>query len=243
MRAERLRISSGAPPARSPQSVNESTGNLTASKKRKAGDQDVDEDSRKRNKPEAEPPGGFFDEIIQRNNESASEISEAPPKIHMNSTEVGETKPPSEPVNEDEWAAFERDIAKSESPRPPTNSTALNATADIAAAPTTSESSNVQPEGDPGVQRKERREAETEGEREDATRALEEEFDEMEDLEARIKRLREKREELRVRREDGGEQHNQEGESGSIHVTETRVGDESSEDDDDVDDWDQWARG
>jgi len=49
------------------------------------------------------------------------------------------------------------------------------------------------------TQRKERQEAELEAEREDTARKLEEEFEEMEGLEERVKRMRERREALRSR--------------------------------------------
>ena len=100
-------------------------------------------------------------------------------------------------VDEDEWAAFEREVvAPTRFTRAPP---AAMAAATISAAPVSAQEIIAQ-------QRKEReelaraREADVEGEKEDAARLLEEEFDEMEQLEERVRRLKEKREELRKRR-------------------------------------------
>lgn len=82
-------------------------------------------------------------------------------------------------------------------------------------------------------------------EREDATRALEAEFEVMEELEARARRLRERREALRVQRggevaaaavekKGGGEGAGKENSSNRVGVVE----EEEDEDDDEEDDWD-----
>lgn len=98
-------------------------------------------------------------------------------------------------VDEDEWAAFERDIAtvpKEESlPRPIITSNAV-----ISAQPVTAEELRAQAQKEDAA-RRQQRQADVEAEKEDATRALEDEFEEMEALEQRVKRLREQREALR----------------------------------------------
>ncbi|KAI9818858.1 MAG: hypothetical protein M1827_007679 [Pycnora praestabilis] len=116
-----------------------------------------------------------------------------PPK--MDATPLANTA-----VDEDEWAAFERDIA---TPPPGAYSgpTALNALATISAAPLSAAELAARSTAEASLQGRGRREAELEGEKEDAARQLEEEFDEMEGLEQRVRRLKEKREELRKKRE------------------------------------------
>jgi hypothetical protein len=104
-------------------------------------------------------------------------------------------------VDEDEWAAFEREVV---APTRTRAHPAAMATATISAAPVSAQEIIAQ-------QRKEMedlaraREADVEGEKEDAARLLEEEFDEMAQLEERVRRLKEKREELRKRRMENGQ--------------------------------------
>ncbi|KAI9847494.1 MAG: hypothetical protein M1837_002395 [Sclerophora amabilis] len=105
-------------------------------------------------------------------------------------------------VDEDEWAAFERDIATTaaDTDDPSTTSpqrAALTApsaysapavsAADLAARSSTTDRETVY----------RNREAELEAEKEDAARQLETEFEEMEGLEERVRKMRERREELR----------------------------------------------
>lgn len=102
-------------------------------------------------------------------------------------------------VDEDEWAAFEREVARS--PRPETANSApkpsaLGAAATISAAPLTAAELAARDAEDKNTQRT-RRDEELEAEKEDATRQLEDEFEEMEALESRLRALREKREALR----------------------------------------------
>ena len=79
-----------------------------------------------------------------------------------------------------------------------------------------------------------KRDEEMEGEKEDAARALEDEFEEMEGLEERVKRLREQREALRstsggiIKVEDDG-----------VKPAPSAEEDGESESDDD-EDWDDW---
>jgi len=179
-----------APPA--PQSVG-------GSKKRKASD---DEDGgangtlRKRNKPTNGLPEGFFD---PGNDESKTPFQ---PTIEMQipSRPATPSKPseaipqkPEPSVDEDEWAAFEADIATAEAQVTAANEAVISAPA-MSAADLAKKSAE-----DDYLAKKERQEAELEGDKEDAARKLEEEFEEMESLEARVKRLREKREELRTK--------------------------------------------
>ncbi len=100
-------------------------------------------------------------------------------------------------INEDEWAAFEREVVAT--PPPPTErsvASALTEKATIEAAPvSTAELAALGREQQ--TERPGQRDAEIEAEKEDAARSLEEEFEKMESLEERVRRLREKREALR----------------------------------------------
>jgi zinc finger protein 830 len=164
-------------------------------------------------------------------------------------------------VDEDEWAAFEADIAATSAP------SALDfADATISAAAMTAEESAAAAAAASGdqTQRTSQHEADVEGEREDATRALEEELDEMRDLEAKVLRLKQRRDALRQRAAShgqdaaaggptkpslaslgkenlGGSAIAEEGPAGSSNNN--RAGgvedeDEDEDEDDDDDDWD-----
>lgn len=74
--------------------------------------------------------------------------------------------------------------------------TALNAPATIEAAPTSAEELAAKAREEQSRQRS-RRDDEIEAEKEDAARALEDEFDEMDSLQERVQKLRERREALR----------------------------------------------
>lgn len=135
-------------------------------------------------------------------------------------------------VDEDEWAAFEREVV--EPSRAPQAPAAIAAPATISAAPITAEQIAEQNKKDRDTTQT--REAQAEGEREDATRFMEDEFDEMEQLEERVRRLKQKREELRAKRAS------EETESAPHPATESEANanDEDDDDDDDDDDWDDW---
>ncbi|KAL8951323.1 MAG: hypothetical protein Q9222_002688 [Ikaeria aurantiellina] len=155
---------------------------------------------------------------------------------------------PNTTINEDEWAAFQRDIAAT--PPPPEITSALTATADISAAPMTAAELAAQSREQASRQAKGRLEAEVEGEKEDAERQMEEEFEEMAELEERVRRLREKRERLRVggggdRRVevDGGEEGGGNAVVGENGLGNGGVESQSGSDEDDGDDeWGAWGR-
>ncbi|RHZ61754.1 hypothetical protein CDV55_102693 [Aspergillus turcosus] len=152
----------------------------------------------------------------------------------------------SQAIDEDEWAAFEREVvAPTRVPQAPA---AVAAAATISAAPMTAEQLAAQQEAEKETSTQ-AREAEIEGEREDAARFLEDEFDEMEQLEERIRRLKHKREELRQKRaKEASEIPQTEGSSSGktpreAQIDETKQSDEEEnddDDDDDDDDWDNW---
>ena len=148
-------------------------------------------------------------------------------------------------IDEDEWAAFERDVA---TPPPETSTVAaLTAAATITAAPLTAAEIAAKSREEASIQAKERREADVEGEREDAARRLEEEFDDMEELEGRVRRLREKREQIRRKRENAPVA-GADGAGGMLGVVkvDAQVGldemDDVEDDEDEEDeDWDTWG--
>ncbi|KAK4695176.1 hypothetical protein P7C71_g2518, partial [Lecanoromycetidae sp. Uapishka_2] len=147
-------------------------------------------------------------------------------------------------IDEDEWAAFERDVA-TPPPEASTSILALNSSATITAAPMTAAEIAAQAREQANTQSKESREVELEGEKEDAARALEEEFDEMEGLEERVRRLREMREALRLKsKEKGGGTDSGEtvasGANGGVDLAKGE--EEESEDEDEDDEWGAWGR-
>lgn len=144
------------------------------------------------------------------------------------------TKPQGEAsIDEDEWAAFERDVAAPT--RVPHAPAAVAAEATISAAPISSEqlAEQQQKEGNSAARI---RETEAEGEREDAARFMEDEFDEMEQLEERVRRLKQKRDELRKKKPEEMEPASESNEP------DTKTAADSADDDDDDydDDWDNW---
>ncbi|KAL8736760.1 MAG: hypothetical protein Q9166_000126 [cf. Caloplaca sp. 2 TL-2023] len=233
------------------------------SKKRKADDDSSDDDTRKRTRGafETSSPGG------EAHGASLADRMQTDAKLMHNrkrkpsiEIEAGQPEPPLDadpktngvpsdslkrepvrpkPIDEDEWAAFQREVAS-----PPPETSALTAAADINAAPMTAAELAAQSRKQASKQAKEQMEAEIEGEKEDAARQMEEEFEEMVELEDRVRRLREKRERLRVKDRGGGGE--------AIDVDEEKVPPDevmknecTSEDmgsDDDEDEWGSWRR-
>lgn len=103
-------------------------------------------------------------------------------------------------VDEDEWAAFEADIAATSVPYDQDATISAPAmTAEEAAAA----AANVDSED---VKRKMQADIDIEDEKEEATRAMEDEFDDMQELEARVQRLKDQRAALRQRTESQGQE-------------------------------------
>ncbi|KIX92628.1 uncharacterized protein Z520_11657 [Fonsecaea multimorphosa CBS 102226] len=98
----------------------------------------------------------------------------------------GSAQPPT--LDEDEWAAFEREVAPLAAAAQPDYTSAT-----ITAAPVTSAQLKAQEEED----RRRKLETEADDEKEDEERRIEEEFDVMEEMEERVRKLREKRDALR----------------------------------------------
>ncbi|KXG48103.1 uncharacterized protein PGRI_019730 [Penicillium griseofulvum] len=165
-----------------------------------------------------EPPLEDEQEVVEPAADLAEEPNTQPPQD------------PSTPIDEEAWAAFEREVAaQDEEPHAPA---AVTAEATISAAPMTAAEIAAQQERAKASSVR-TRESELEGEREDAARLLEEEFDEMDQLEERVRRLKQKREELRKARAEDQTQ-DEPMDSGALEQ------DESESEDDDDEDWDDW---
>ncbi|KAI1474836.1 hypothetical protein K445DRAFT_15089 [Daldinia sp. EC12] len=101
-------------------------------------------------------------------------------------------------VDEDEWAAFEAEIAAEPAPALSAGGPhSYSADATISAPAITAAQIAAKSQEEENERRKHLVDAQIADEREDATRALEAEFEEMEELEGRVRRLKERREQLR----------------------------------------------
>lgn len=230
------------------------------SRKRKASIAKENELGQKRNKSAAGVPEGFFDagheadeaekvdtptkvaqhdsfEIPTRpatpaisNSPSVNAPASARLTSDNGSTDINTptpSAPPAAAIDEDEWAAFEADIAVAQAPEP---GVAIDAT--ISAPAMTTAELVARSMEETNAQRKERQEAEMEGDREDVERKRDEELEEMEGLEERVRRLREKREKLRL--EGGAAVVVPVSAAAQVEAEE----DEEDDDDEDDDDWD-----
>ncbi|KAI0176569.1 hypothetical protein GGR52DRAFT_369403 [Hypoxylon sp. FL1284] len=99
-------------------------------------------------------------------------------------------------IDETEWAAFEAEMAAADTVTT-TKTAQYSADATISAPAVTMEQIAAKSQEEDNERRKHLLDTEIADEREDATRALEAEFEEMEELEGRVRRLKERREELR----------------------------------------------
>ena len=121
--------------------------------------------------------------------------SSAPPPAHRESS-APSTLPQSEPqpqIDEDEWAAFEREVVPLTHQDPHPRSTDYSSVT-ISAAPVSAAELAAQT----NAERQEQRDAEIEDEKAEEETRIVEEFEVMEGLEERLKRLKEKREALRM---------------------------------------------
>ncbi|CAK7200494.1 hypothetical protein SEUCBS139899_003190 [Sporothrix eucalyptigena] len=107
-------------------------------------------------------------------------------------------------IDEDEWAAFEAEVvnapAAAEAARPgakPDMSGGLVASAGAVSAEELAAAGNGDGDEDDRAKRRAVEEAQLADEKEEATRALQDEFEDMQELESRVQKLKEKREALR----------------------------------------------
>ena len=242
MRLQRIRDNTLGRPPGAPAPTHGANGN----KKRKADDLE-DDDSRKRTRatngvPDQNSDTAEVEDVPVETSDLEAGPKEpllSPPPAQPASLPTSFTTPTAPPpiIDEDEWAAFERDVA---TPPPESKISALTAEATIVAAPMTAAEIAAQSRLEASTQTKERREVEMEGEKEDAARRVEEEFDEMAVLEERVRRLREKREELRRVRDGDADKVKDDG--GGVD-DQTWLNNDGDDDDDTEDyDWDDWGR-
>lgn len=109
-----------------------------------------------------------------------------------------ETKPKTPAVDEDEWAAFEADIAAAEIPVANTYDEGVITAPAISAAELAAKDKE-----EDNRREREKQDAELEGDKEDAAKRMEDELEEIEGLEQRVKKLKEMREALRSKNKAG----------------------------------------
>ncbi|KAK5062542.1 hypothetical protein LTR84_004615 [Exophiala bonariae] len=213
--------------------------------------------------PELEPePTGQAGHVHATTSPSPkiSSTLDVPPQ----SPQPSEPHPPPQPqpeVDEDEWAAFEREVAPLTAPQQESGTISQPPTSYEGATITAAPLSAAQIAQQADEQKRRRLDTEADDEKEDEGRRLEEEFDVMEEMEERVRRLREKREALRhlaPGKELGGQ------EAGSTGLESKSAADEpvgvvhdenhnhdhdqqhdnndDDDDDDDDDDEDDWYR-
>lgn len=233
-------------------------------RKRKADSDEEEEQERKKARPAVEGvPADFFDGGKEPETYEAMEDTKEPRvMVQEKAPETAETQSPklqaaglppgffdastkgaasaNPTVDEDEWAAFERDVATL--PAETSIPSALTAAATITAAPLSAAELAARTTADASTQKKELKEAEVEGEKEDAARQLEDEFDQMEELENRVKRLRAKREELRQKRDGSATMPMDTIDVGTkVALNDDERATDDDDDDDDVEDgWEDW---
>lgn len=242
------------------------------SKKRKLDDDDDDdEDTRKKSRGDHEVREKHTDVQLLREEEASREnvgnikaqkfgdsnlpsvdVSSPSEKLETKTSQAPALLPSAPPVtrtsiDEDEWAAFEREVV------PLTQISNTIATqfdsATISAAPITAAELAAQQE----VSNRPRKEEELEGEKEDEERRMEEEFEVMEEMEERVKRLKERREALRLDHRPEARETEREnitaalaaaGTDSAQQVVETYVQKElpsDGESEEDVSDFDDWG--
>ena len=198
------------------------------SKKRKTEDDGAEERKRTRTEQAAGVPAGFFDAGAEQEEAQPEEVLEAVPEPPP--TEPARPAPPPlDPNAEAELDDFLNEMNKTPAPQPqPTYASG----AVIEAAPMTAAELAAQAREEQSAQRA-RRDEDMEAEKEEAARALEDEFEEMEGLDERVKKLREQREVLR-------NQSAQLSAPTETKPAEPQLRDEESESEEEDEDWDDW---
>ncbi|EME49382.1 hypothetical protein DOTSEDRAFT_84788 [Dothistroma septosporum NZE10] len=223
-------------------SVSEETG-MGASKKRKASTIDsLSPEDRKKSKPVTFTPG--VEEMDYKEAGPVQTVTQDP----QTQAQEGTIVPQKDEQGADpaELEAFERELAEME--RSMRNGATTHQGVVVSAAPVSAEEIAAQAREQQSTQRG-RRDAESAAEKEDATRLLEDEFEEMEGLEERARKLREKREALRTATAPNSQ---------AVKATDATVGSKNSpssaslvgdvngdeaEEDDEDDDYDEWNFG
>ncbi|POS83570.1 hypothetical protein EPUL_004716 [Erysiphe pulchra] len=160
----------------------ESKNSSNISKKRKATDDSDENETQKRLRLSTSPPEKFSN----HENSPISDVQMQSPAITHNSS--NSTLDPN--VDEDEWAAFEADIAATERLESEANIV-------ISAPALSAEQIKNKSLEEEYTFKREKEEAELTLDKEEAAQKMEEELQKMQILEERVKKLRNKREELR----------------------------------------------
>lgn len=237
---------------------------VPTSRKRKAADDSTEERKRTRTEAEKGVPAGFFDGGAPRNDtepataqparQTAPETTEeqvqeeemivlardltdeggphvVPMSVYLASGPQPGPVIPTTQAADEELDAFINEIESAPEPQRPL--AAYSSAAVIEAAPMTAAELAAQAREEQSAQRG-KREEELEAEKEDAQHFLEDEFEEMEGLEERVKKLREKREALRQAR----------GQAKTVDIASSAPleaeMDEASESEDEDEEWDDW---
>lgn len=217
--------------AQRPQKQSAAPAAVPISKKRKAIEDSTTDRKRTRTEEEAGVPAGFFDagnppDEIGEATVTAQESDSIPSSLPLEPQESA--RPPLDASAQAELDAFMNEMNR-ETPTQPVPQTYSGAV--IEAAPMTAAEIAAQAREEQSAQRA-RRDEEMEGDKEDAARALEDEFEEMDGLEERVKRLREQREALRSKAV-------QPAEAEIIAPVASQV-EEDGDSDSDEEDWDDW---
>lgn len=137
------------------------------------------------------------------NNNNTTTTARAPTSAaQQHQQQQGPSNSGSGTIDESEWAAFEAEMAEADNAAPPTSLLPAYQDATISAPALTAEQVAAEEEN----QRRSRKtllDTAIADEREDAAQRLEAEFDEMEELEGRVRRLKARREELLLLRRQG----------------------------------------
>jgi zinc finger protein 830 len=201
---------------------------------------DADTDARKKPKsrPESTVVEGEAEElagpVLPKGEAQGPAAEPTPPPLTADDTvPVTEPSAAAPTVDEDEWAAFEREVAPLAAEKPDYSS------ATITAAPVTADQAKAQDEED----RRRRLETEAEDEREEEVGRLAEEFDVMEEMEERVRKLREKRDALRTAAPSGNDTGQDLGKTETERLPQSQATNgqngalEDSDEDEDGDDW------
>ncbi|KAF2870178.1 hypothetical protein BDV95DRAFT_575236 [Massariosphaeria phaeospora] len=214
-----------------PQKQSAAPAAAPVSKKRKAATDDgIEERKRTRTEEATGVPAGFFDGGAAADEQATPGTEDEPALDTTPDAPMAAEPPPPPPLDAAAQAELDAFIKEMHEPPPPQNGlSGFPAGVVIEAAPMTAAELAAQAREDLSAQRA-KRDEEMEGEKEDAARALEDEFDEMEGLEERVKKLREQREALRMTRAPN--------QTENVALADPQpVIEESDSEDEDWDDW------
>ncbi|CAI6331843.1 unnamed protein product [Periconia digitata] len=211
-----------------------------SSKKRKAVTPDqVEERKRTRTEEDAGVPAGFFDADLEKpippiSSDQHNEVPAAEPDAQLT---IISNPPPQDTAANDELDAFMNEMDQvAETQQKSVN---IYSGAVIESAPMTAAEIAAQAREEQSAQRA-RLDEELEGEHDDAARALQDEFEEMDGLEDRVRRLREQREALRNKPTEVAAVVPDTTQPTTQPKEEQDEGGSESDDDDEDEDWDDW---